>query len=70
MKDVSPCKQEACAIQACLRLNSFKDEKCTAQIKDLYECCRRFYARNGVDSTNKCCPKPDLLELKLDQMKE
>lgn len=67
MKDVSPCKQEACAIQACLRLNNFSDAKCTAEILDLYNCCQRFYARNGTEATNKCCPKPELLSLKMEQ---
>lgn len=68
MKDVSPCKQEACAIQACLRLHSFNDAKCVPQILDLYNCCQRFYARNGTEATNKCCPKPELLSIKMDQM--
>jgi len=65
MKDVSACRQEACHIQACLRLHNFNDAKCSTEIQQLYECCRRFYDRNGVDATNKCCPKPDLLTLKL-----
>lgn len=68
MKDTSPCKHEACQIQACLRVHNFDDKKCESQIRALYECCRRFYDRNGVDATNKCCPKPDLLFLKIDQI--
>ena len=61
-----PCKPEACAIQDCLQSNGYNEAKCTKLIDKLYLCCKQFYETNGPQQTT-CCPKFDLLQLKLKQ---
>lgn len=60
-----PCHPRACAIQDCLKKNTFKEDRCQDVINSLYECCQAFYERNGEDAKAASCPKPDLLKLKL-----
>ncbi|KAK6457670.1 Cx9C motif-containing protein 4, mitochondrial [Scheffersomyces xylosifermentans] len=62
-----PCKPEACAIQNCLQTNGYNEAKCTKVIDQLYLCCKQFYEKNGKESTSVCCPKFNLLQLKLKQ---
>ncbi|KAL1961948.1 hypothetical protein VTN77DRAFT_729 [Rasamsonia byssochlamydoides] len=62
-----PCHPRACAIQDCLTKNSYKEEKCQAQVNALYECCNAFYKERGEDAKTPSCPKPSLLKLKLKQ---
>lgn len=61
-----PCKPEACAIQNCLQSNEYNESKCTKVIDELYLCCKNFYINNG-DVVTTCCPKFNLLQLKLKQ---
>ncbi|KAJ5224625.1 uncharacterized protein N7469_008128 [Penicillium citrinum] len=63
----TPCHPRACAIQNCLTKNSYKEEKCQAQIDALYECCNAFYQKNGDQASVVSCPKPELLRLKMKQ---
>lgn len=51
----------------CLTKNSYKEEKCQAQVNALYECCNAFYKERGEDAKTPSCPKPSLLKLKLKQ---
>ncbi|KAH8697332.1 hypothetical protein BGW36DRAFT_378464 [Talaromyces proteolyticus] len=62
-----PCHPRACAIQACLSKNSYKEEKCQAQIDALYECCNAFYKEHGDDAKTASCPKASLLRIKMKQ---
>ncbi|GME68131.1 unnamed protein product [[Candida] boidinii] len=62
-----PCKKEACAIQNCLKANTYNESKCTKAIDALYACCKSFYEDNGEEATTVCCPKPSLLKLKISQ---
>ncbi|KAL1973595.1 hypothetical protein VTN31DRAFT_6230 [Thermomyces dupontii] len=62
-----PCHPRACAIQDCLTRNSYKEEKCQAQMNALYECCYAFYRKNGDDAKTVSCPKASLLRLKMQQ---
>ncbi|KAH7017847.1 hypothetical protein EDB80DRAFT_706117 [Ilyonectria destructans] len=64
------CLPRACAIQDCLTRNNYNDAKCQTAIKALYECCEVFYERNGDEGTTPCCPKPNLLRLKMQQLRE
>lgn len=64
-----PCKLQACDIQDCLKANGYNEAKCTRLIDTLYQCCRQFYEDNGAEARTVCCPKPKLLELKLEQRK-
>ncbi|CAI5756596.1 unnamed protein product [Candida verbasci] len=61
------CKAQACAIQDCLQSNGYNESKCTKQIDKLYKCCKQFYEENGKDAKSVCCPKFNLLQLKLQQ---
>lgn len=61
-----PCLPQACAIQRCLETNGYNEAKCTKVIDDLYLCCKQFYEANGPQQTT-CCPKVNLLQLKLKQ---
>lgn len=54
----------------CLTKNNYNEDKCQSVIKALYECCGTFYERYGDDATTVSCPKPKLLRLKLEQLKE
>ncbi|KAL2002214.1 hypothetical protein VTN02DRAFT_393 [Thermoascus thermophilus] len=65
-----PCHPRACAIQACLTKNSYKEERCQAQIDALYECCNLFYQERGEDAKTPSCPKASLLKLKMKQRAE
>lgn len=61
-----PCKPEACNIQSCLERTRYNEEKCTKFIDKLYLCCKKYYEENGPEQTT-CCPKYNLLQLKLRQ---
>jgi Domain of unknown function (DUF1903). len=61
------CKPQACAIQDCIQANGYNESKCTKVIDELYLCCRKFYETNGLDAKSVCCPKFNLLQLKLKQ---
>ncbi|KAI5780526.1 hypothetical protein EDC01DRAFT_620453 [Geopyxis carbonaria] len=58
---------DKCAIQACLQKNHYNEARCSAQIDALYDCCTEMYKREGLAAKNICCPKKNLLELKLKQ---
>lgn len=64
---VEPCKAEACAIQDCLQRHGYNEAKCTKLIDKLYLCCKSYYEENGQDKQTTCCPKFNLLQLKLKQ---
>lgn len=66
-RNSDPCKPEACAIQDCLSANGYNESKCTKIIDNLYLCCKKFYEKNGDEAKTLCCPKPNLLNLKLKQ---
>ncbi|EGW33199.1 uncharacterized protein SPAPADRAFT_60529 [Spathaspora passalidarum NRRL Y-27907] len=61
------CKSNACAIQDCLLRNGYNESKCTKYIDELYLCCKQFYQENGPEASSVCCPKFNLLQLKLKQ---
>lgn len=61
------CKPQACAIQNCLESNGYNESKCTKIIDELYKCCKQFYEDEGPDAKSVCCPKFNLLQLKLKQ---
>lgn len=63
----STCKPFACAIQDCLQKNGYNEAKCTKAIDELYKCCKEFYENNGPEAKSVCCPKFNLLQLKLKQ---
>ncbi|OJJ49720.1 hypothetical protein ASPZODRAFT_128232 [Penicilliopsis zonata CBS 506.65] len=65
--DDPPCHSRACAIQACLTKNSYREDRCQAQIDALYACCNAFYQERGDDAKTPSCPKPSLLRLKMKQ---
>ncbi|KAJ6109512.1 hypothetical protein N7486_001747 [Penicillium sp. IBT 16267x] len=59
-----PCHPRA---PDCLNKNSWKEEKCQAQIDALYECCNAFYQERGDQASVVSCPKANLLRLKMRQ---
>ncbi|KAI1043684.1 hypothetical protein LB505_003749 [Fusarium chuoi] len=59
-----------CAIQNCLTSNGYNEAKCQTAIKRLYECCEAFYERYGEKASTVSCPKPNLLKLKMKQLRE
>lgn len=67
MSDDNACKPYACAIQNCLQNNGYNESKCTKVIDELYKCCREFYEKEGPDAQSVCCPKFNLLQIKLKQ---
>lgn len=62
-----PCHSLACAIQDCLSRNSYNEEKCKAEVDNLYQCCKAFYQRQGENANTVSCPKASLLRLKMKQ---
>ncbi|KAH6895153.1 mature-T-cell-proliferation protein [Thelonectria olida] len=64
------CHPRACAIQDCLTRNGYNEAKCQTAIKALYECCEAFYERYGDEGSTPSCPKPNLLRLKMKQLRE
>jgi Mature-T-Cell Proliferation I type len=54
-------------LQGCLARNSYKEEKCRAQVDALYECCNAFYKAQGENAKSISCPKASLLRLKMNQ---
>ena len=67
MSENNTCQTYACAIQDCLKENGYNESKCTSAINELYKCCREFYEREGPDAQSVCCPKFNLLQLKMKQ---
>ncbi|CUM46887.1 Cx9C motif-containing protein 4, mitochondrial [Debaryomyces fabryi] len=65
--DSDPCHPEACAIQDCIQKNNYNESKCSKLIDNLYLCCKKYYEQNGTDKQTTCCPKFNLLQLKLKQ---
>lgn len=65
--DDQQCKPQACAIQNCLQLHNYDESKCTKIIDQLYECCSKFYIANGNSAKSVCCPRFDLLRVKIKQ---
>ncbi|SCO80075.1 related to Cx9C motif-containing protein 4, mitochondrial [Fusarium oxysporum] len=57
-------------LQDCLTSNGYNEAKCRTAIKRLYECCEAFYERYGEDASTVSCPKPNLLRLKMKQLRE
>ncbi|KAF9739713.1 Cx9C motif-containing protein 4, mitochondrial, partial [Paraphaeosphaeria minitans] len=51
----------------CLQKSNYKEERCRKEVDALYECCNRFYQEKGEDASSVCCPKYDLLKLKIKQ---
>ncbi|ROT40110.1 DUF1903-domain-containing protein [Sodiomyces alkalinus F11] len=64
-----PCHPEACKIQKCLSQNNYDETKCQSAVLALYQCCGAFYAHQGNTAATPSCPKPDLVRLKLNQIK-
>ena len=54
----------------CLAKHSYNEAKCKSQLDALYECCKRFYERNGDEATSASCPKANLLRFKMKQRTE
>ncbi|QGI58410.1 hypothetical protein CEK26_000535 [Fusarium fujikuroi] len=50
--------------------NGYNEAKCQTAIKRLYECCEAFYERYGEEASTVSCPKPNLLKLKIKQLRE
>ncbi|CAH0019368.1 unnamed protein product [Clonostachys rhizophaga] len=67
---IKHCVSRAMVLGPCLTKNGYKEERCQSVIKALYECCEVFYDRYGDDATSPSCPKPKLLRLKLEQLKD
>ncbi|ODV94171.1 hypothetical protein PACTADRAFT_17898 [Pachysolen tannophilus NRRL Y-2460] len=62
-----PCKSEACAIQDCLKQNNYNESRCTVLIDQLYACCSKFYDAHPDVTSTTCCPKLNLLNIKMKQ---
>lgn len=54
----------------CLTRNGYNEAKCQTAIRALYECCDVFYKRYGEEGSTPSCPKPNLLRLKMKQLRE
>eukprot|EP00963_Diacronema_lutheri_P011534 scaffold1401_cov330-Pavlova_lutheri.AAC.122 len=39
---VAPCEKAACAIQKCLKDNSFQEEACLQEVRRLQDCCKNL----------------------------
>ncbi|KAG6017955.1 hypothetical protein E4U43_008082 [Claviceps pusilla] len=57
------------AASNCLTRNNYNDAKCQDVVRALYDCCDAFYQKYGDEATTPSCPKPNLLRLKIQQMK-
>lgn len=64
----SACQKEACDIQNCLIKNNYDETRCAGLISALYRCCHQFYTDNPGQKS-RCCPRPELLELKMKNLK-
>ncbi|PBP24507.1 hypothetical protein BUE80_DR004574 [Diplocarpon rosae] len=54
----------------CLARNSYNEAKCRSEVDALYDCCIRFYERNGDNAQCDSCPKANLLRLRMKQRAE
>ncbi len=75
----SPCYSMGLAVRVvlnplnhvdCLSKNSYQEEKCTAQVDALYECCNAFYQKHGDAGKTLSCPKASLLRFKMKQRQQ
>lgn len=62
--------QELTTSLDCLTRNGYNEARCQSVIRNLYECCEAFYERHGEDASSPSCPKPNLLKLKMKQLRE
>ena len=53
----------------CLTKNGYNQAKCEKLVDSLYECCQAFYQKQGDEASSVCCPKANLLKLKMEQRK-
>ncbi|PKS11844.1 hypothetical protein jhhlp_001138 [Lomentospora prolificans] len=53
----------------CLKRNQYNETRCQGAILNLFKCCQEFYERNGDSAKSPSCPKPALLEMKLNSLK-
>ncbi|PWN38772.1 hypothetical protein IE81DRAFT_295827, partial [Ceraceosorus guamensis] len=58
------CHPRACALQSCMQKHLDQD-KCSEQVKDLYRCCGKFYARHGPSAEVDACPLLHVVQRKL-----
>jgi len=63
-------KTELTTTADCLAKNSYNEDKCRSQVDALYDCCNRFYEKNGDGAKSVSCPKANLLKLKMKQRAE
>jgi hypothetical protein len=46
--------------------NAYQQEKCDGAIRNLYECCAQFYAKQGDKAEPPdACPLPEILQRKI-----
>lgn len=50
--------------------NNYSEARCQNVVRNLYKCCESFYKESGDQATTPSCPKPDLLKLKLQQLRD
>ncbi|PAV23179.1 hypothetical protein PNOK_0024700 [Pyrrhoderma noxium] len=60
-RDDPLCQDEACSLQSCLGRNTYSPEKCNAQLRRLYECCREMYVDTSGKGQSTACPKEQVV---------
>ncbi|KAM3911710.1 cx9C motif-containing protein 4 [Leptodactylus fuscus] len=45
-----PCQKAACAIQKCLQLNNYMENRCEQEIQAMRDCCSKLATRQSI-----CC---------------
>ncbi|KAI0001033.1 hypothetical protein BJV77DRAFT_938856, partial [Russula vinacea] len=52
----------ACALQTCLSKNTYSQEKCAENLRNLYECCQALYDAIESRSESTACPAPSVVQ--------
>ncbi|KZP28499.1 DUF1903-domain-containing protein [Athelia psychrophila] len=55
------CQTEACSLQTCLGLNTYRPDKCDHQLRKLYLCCQNMYKKEGESAESTACPMPSVV---------
>ncbi|KAI0330402.1 DUF1903-domain-containing protein [Cubamyces sp. BRFM 1775] len=66
MKDSSEstdptCQAQACALQSCLKKNTYTPEKCDDHLRKLYKCCWSMYKETDGRGESTACPMPNVV---------
>ncbi|KAI0302285.1 hypothetical protein B0F90DRAFT_1627373, partial [Multifurca ochricompacta] len=51
----------ACSLQVCLSKNTYSQDKCTENMRNLYKCCQTLYQETEGRGESTACPMPSVV---------